>query len=128
MKCLFEKIDKDCDPHWLVKEVFNAFCHQGHFIYAIECMIEKCGITDEHDYCWFPQMDKPNPDFHFEGIKFGNIDDEIVISEQDFVEHVMEACRQFVKLHPKHHQQVKELLESSEYFSDATLGWDFKLS
>lgn len=124
MKFLFENIDKIRDPHWLVKQVFNSFCEQSHFIDALECVVKKWGITVDVAYCWFPRMQEPDPALHFVGIKFGEMDDEIVISEDDFVKHLIAACREFVKLRPQYHQRVKELLETSKYFSRATTGWD----
>lgn len=64
---LFNLLDVECDPEWIVKEFFNSVYLQGEFISVVNGISEKRSQIINEDYCLFPDWDSPDLDLHFNG-------------------------------------------------------------
>ncbi|WP_217470668.1 ribonuclease toxin immunity protein CdiI [Photorhabdus akhurstii] len=109
-KRLFEKIDYDNDSKWIMKEFFNSIYSQGEFLWALPLVLKKDGCGVNETYCTFPNLDDPDPEYHFEGVMFGVWEGEIIVPESTCFEYVKLACEKYLQLHPEDTEQVKSLL------------------
>ena len=111
-KSIFEEVDSRTDPNWIVKEFFNSIYYQGRFLWALPLILERKGCGVNEDYCFFPDYSDPNPEYHFDGVKVGLMEDEVLISDRELLKFVRLACDKYVLLHPEHARQVAEITAS----------------
>lgn len=109
-KNIFDTVDSRSDADWIVKEFFNSIYSQGRFLWALPLILEKKGCGVNEDYCFFPDLADPDPEYHFCGVKIGLMDDEVVITDEELSRFVRQACDSYTFLHPEHKQQVADIL------------------
>lgn len=107
---LFKKIDYDNDPDWIIKEFFNSLNVGGKFLWALPYVIDKVGCGIDETFCSFPDLNDPDPEYHFEGIMFGVWKGEIIVPEAVAFKYVRLACEKYLDLHPEDTEKVNELL------------------
>lgn len=110
---LFKNIDFKNDPHWVVKEFFNSIYHQDKFLWALPLLVEKkgCGVNEE--FCFFPDLNDPDPVYHFTGVTFGTMDDEVIVSDDQCNTYLKEACDRYLEENPKDRDLVTHALGES---------------
>lgn len=107
---IFERIDYNNDPEWVVKDFFNSMNLQSKFLWSLPFIIKKIGCVVNETYCHFPDLDDPDPECHFDGIMFGVWEGEVIVSEFVGFEYVRLACEKYLQLHPEDTDKVKTLL------------------
>jgi hypothetical protein len=107
---LFDHVDYKNDPHWVAKEFFNSIYQQESFLWALPLLVERkgCGVNEE--VCVFPDLDDPDPSFHFSGVMFVTFGDEVVISDDEFLRYLRVACTRYLQNHPERRVEVDEIL------------------
>lgn len=82
-------------PPALVKSFLDYVHQQGALVRVLESLTQRNSYVYNEEGCWFPDPDDPDPYFHFEGVKFGLVDESatIVVSEAECWQYV----QQFVK-------------------------------
>lgn len=83
---------------------------QGRFMWALPLILERKGCAVNEDYCFFPDKNDPNPEYHFEGVKIGLMDDEVTLDYDELLTFIGLACNVYVKLHPEDKQKVDDLI------------------
>lgn len=106
---LFDNIDYD-KSDWVIEEFFNSIYSQGEFLWALKLIIEKNGCGINETYCSFPDLNDPDPEYHFEGIMFGVWEGEIIVSEETGFKYISLACEKYLQLHPEDAENINELL------------------
>ncbi|EPG6258948.1 ribonuclease toxin immunity protein CdiI [Klebsiella aerogenes] len=107
---IFENIDYENDPEWVVRDYFNSMYLQGKLIWMLPYLINKIGCGVNETYCSFPDFEDPDPECHFEGIMFGVWDGELIVPEFVGFKYVRLACEKYIQLHPEDTEKVNELL------------------
>ena len=110
---LFKNIDFKNDPYWVVKEFFNSIYQQDKFLWALPLLVEKkgCGVNEE--FCFFPDLNDPDPVYHFTGVTFGTIGDEVIVTDDQCSTYLMDACDRYLKDNPEDRDLVTHALGES---------------
>jgi len=90
---------------------FNSIYAQERFLWALKLIASKQGCVVNEDYCLFPDMSDPDPSSHFEGVKFGGLGGEVVVSEARCGEYVAMACKRYKAERPSDSRSVDEILK-----------------
>ena len=71
-------------PAW-VKSFFDYVHQQGELVHVLDAVTQKNSYVYNEEGCWFPDLEDPDPFFHFEGVKFGLVDESAIdlISEAE---------------------------------------------
>jgi hypothetical protein len=82
-------------PPALVESFFDYVHQQGALARVLDAVTQRTSFVYNDEGCWFPDTEDPDPFFHFEGVKFGLVDESamVVISEAECWQYV----EQFVK-------------------------------
>ena len=107
---IFERIDCENDPLWVVKDFFNSLSLSERLLWGVEKVIYRHGFVINETYCHFPDFKDSDPEFHFEGVMFGVWEGEIILPESVGFEYVKTACDKYLQLHPEDTEAVKILL------------------
>ena len=107
---LFPRLDRANDPLVLAKEYFNLVHMMNGFFDALSNLTHRIGYSIGEGHCSFPDLDDPDPDFHFEGVRLGILDEEIVIGEQTFSRLLDTACDRYLELRPTAADVVRQTL------------------
>jgi CDI immunity protein len=110
---LFKELDYESDPYWVVKAFFNSINLSDSLSWAIPHILNRSGLVDDEAYCHFPDFSGPDPEFHFEGVMFGLMDDEVIVSEDVCFEHLNQAIEMYKKLHPEKQEEIDALVEKN---------------
>ncbi len=108
---LFETIDYDNDPNWVIKSFFNSLNLSERLIYGVEKIINRCGFVINETYCHFPDLNDSDPEFHFDGIMFGVWDGEIIVPEATGYKYARIACEKYEQLHPYETEEITYLIK-----------------
>ena len=58
------------EPEFSIKTYFNIVYYEGDFFKAIySILVEKDGFSEEGADCYYPDMNSPFPEDHFEGVR-----------------------------------------------------------
>ena len=90
---------------------FNSVYAQGRFLWALKLIASKQGCVVNEDYCLFPDMNDPDPSCHFEGVSFGGVGGEMIVSEAKCREYVNMACKRYVAQCPDDLDSVDAILK-----------------
>ena len=107
---VFEDIDYNNDPDWVVKEFFNSINLCGRFLDSVEKILDRRGFVINETYFYPPDLNGADPDLYFDGLMFGVWEGEVVVPESAALEYLIAACERYVVLHPKDADKVKSLL------------------
>jgi hypothetical protein len=110
---LFKNIDYASDNQWVVKEFFNSVFQQGDFLWVLPLISKKIGCTINDDFCFFSNLNDPDPTYNFSGVMFGIMDDELTISEDDFFKYLRVACDLYLMEKPSDRLEVERILLES---------------
>lgn len=100
-KKLFKNVDCKNDPQWVVKEFFNSIYQRDNFLWVLPLIVENKGCGVNEDYCFFPDMNDPDPFYHVTGVTFGTMDNEVTISDDQCNTYLMEACDRYLEDNPE---------------------------
>lgn len=103
---LFKLSNVENDPDWIIKEFFNSAYSQGSFVSVANAICERCSYVINEDYCLFPDLESPDPELHFDGVKFGIMHDQIVITNEECKLFLRAACDRYIQLHPDDEHQL----------------------
>ncbi|WP_310485349.1 ribonuclease toxin immunity protein CdiI [Chamaesiphon sp. VAR_48_metabat_403] len=96
---LFEGIQYDSDPFWVVKEFLNTL--SGHYFYwGLNHVTNGQGCGTEHAGCVFPTDGKDEDEEIHDGVYCYYFDDSVVISEEDFRSILKVACERYIFIYP----------------------------
>lgn len=108
---LFEGINYTDDYLWVVKEFLNtldnAFFTQSVNIY----LVNGNGVATECASCEFPG-DLDEYEERFEGVRCRFMDDTVVVTKDEFMSCLKEACKRYAELHPTEGQEIHKILDS----------------
>ena len=96
--------------------------YEGDFLKAIySVLVEKDGFCEEGAACYYPDMNSPFPEDHFEGVRFeiGGLCDpryQVHVSEEICFMYFKKACERFLELHPEK--------EYAEFIYDILNNWE----
>lgn len=108
---IFENIDYENDPEWVIKNHFNPMNLQGKFMLMLPRLVYKVGCGVNETYCSFPDLEDPAPECHFEGIMFGVWrGGGIIVPESVGFNDSRLACKKYLQLHPEDIEKVNGLL------------------
>jgi hypothetical protein len=110
MDMLFEARTFGDESDRIIKEFFNSIYDQKRFLWAMDLVVSKRGCTVNEEYCLFPDFIDADPSGHFEGVKFGGMFGETVISETKCREYIDLACERYIALCPGDGAKVAEML------------------
>ena len=108
---LFRQIDYDNDPLWVAKEFFNRI-NNFSFIEVINDVINREGRGDEYAGCEFPEEIDSNKE-SFEGVKCWFVEDEQIVSENDFKSCLKLTCKEYAKLNTEKKLEILQILEKT---------------
>lgn len=82
-------------PPDLVKCFFEYVHQQGALMRVLDALTQRTSYVYNEEGCWFPDPDDPDPYFHFEGVKFGLVDESaiVVISEAECWQYVRQVAK-----------------------------------
>ena len=109
-KNLFKNVNHQTDPHWIAKQFFNSMYQQDRFLWALPLMVERTGCCVNEEFCFFPDLNDPDPVYHFSGVNFGTFDDEIIITDEQYNSYLIEACARYVEENPADKKKVNAIL------------------
>ncbi|RFA31517.1 ribonuclease toxin immunity protein CdiI [Alkalilimnicola ehrlichii] len=107
-EALFRNLDRENDPLWMAKEFFNSV-NNMFFLRVIGYLIEGTSYGDEYSACDFPDGLEEDEE-PFEGVRFRYHDDEVVVSESNFEECLILACKRYEEINPDKSSEIKEFL------------------
>lgn len=82
-----------CAPKFPVQAHFNAISDRN-FLSVLSHNVRRTGASIEYCTCCFPSDLNPG-DAPFEGLRFSLFDDEVVITEAEFLQFARLACDAF---------------------------------
>ncbi|MGJ7527316.1 ribonuclease toxin immunity protein CdiI [Variovorax sp. GB1P17] len=82
-------------PPDLIKCFFEYVHQQGALMRVLDALTQRISYVYNEEGCWFPDPDDPDPYFHFEGVKFGLVDESaiVVISEAECWQYVRQVAK-----------------------------------
>ncbi|RZG87586.1 hypothetical protein EXE10_04505 [Acinetobacter sp. WCHAc060033] len=100
----------------MVISYFERMFEDGHFIYAIELLVDGSSLSTDGDYCSFGDMDSYYDEFHFNGVEFATgyspkEEDTVIVSKETCNFYIKLACVRYKKLEPDSTHKINELLE-----------------
>lgn len=107
---IFESIDYDHDPEWVIKDFFNSMNLQCKFMDMLPSLIHGIGCVVNDTYCSFPDLEDPDPECHFEGMLFGVWEGEIIVFKLVGFNYTRFARKKYIQLHPEDSEKVNSLL------------------
>jgi len=63
---------------------------------------------------FFSDLDDPDPIYHFSGVMFGMMEDEIIITEDELNSFLKEACDRYIEKNPEDKIKIENILKESE--------------
>lgn len=112
---LFDAADPLPGLHWIVAEFFNAVHSQGRFLWALPTLVDRSGCVIDDVHCSFPDLDSPDPDDHFTGVRFGVLDDDVSLTDTAARAALQAACTRYLRQRPGDRVRVETLLDSCHW-------------
>ena len=116
---LFEGIGRRKDKLSIVMKALNTF-NASYFTDFVESLIlEKEGGGDEYGGCRFPSDLDESEIYHdyggkpFEGVECWYLEDNVVVSEEEFFTVLKEACQRYIELHPEQKNELEKIMSQS---------------
>lgn len=103
---LFRLSNVKNDPDWIIKEFFNTAYLQGEFVLVANAISEGRSCVINEDYCLFPEFESPDIELHFDGVKFGIMHDQVVVSNDTCRKFLHSACDRYIRLHPEDKDKI----------------------
>lgn len=119
-KLLFEKIELN-DPLKIVKEVFNNIGDSSTFSKSVKDLLSKERVGIDYDGCRFPNDLDESEIYHdyggkpFEGVECWIMDEEVIVSEEEFFKVLKEACKRYMELHPDKKDELEQIMAQSTF-------------
>ena len=119
-KLLFEKIELN-DPLKIVKEVFNNIGDSLTFSKSVKDLLSKERVGIDYDGCRFPNDLDESEIYHdyggkpFEGVECWIMDEEVIVSEEEFFKVLKEACKRYMELHPDKKDELEQIMAQSTF-------------
>lgn len=108
---LFNNLDLDENSIRILKNVFESYNLSGHFMEYINYVVDKNGVGDEYSGCMFPsEVNKVDDEYFDKGVLCWYLNDEIIVSEQEFHDVMLMACQRYIELNPNTKEEVKKIL------------------
>ncbi|WP_290331523.1 ribonuclease toxin immunity protein CdiI [Chitinimonas viridis] len=103
---LFKLQNVENDPEWIIKEFFNSAYFQGEFVSAVNSIAAGRSCVINEDYCLFADPEGPDPELYFDGVKFGIMNDQVVVTNEKCKTFLQGACSRYVELHPEDREKL----------------------
>lgn len=100
----------DNDRLEIAKLFFDKFT--SGFTEALKCISSGVGYLDEYNGCYFSDQIEPEEE-PFEGVKFFRMEDELVISMEEFEDLLRDACHRYIKRYPECEEEIKNILKEN---------------
>lgn len=105
---LFKNLDRENDLLWVVKEFFNTM-NDAFFFRAVNYLADRIGYGHEYAGCeFFHELDEYEDPF--EGVRCWYLENEVVVSEEDFKNCLQLACEQHVELNHEKQEETREII------------------
>lgn len=92
----------------VVKSALNAL-NGLDFLQGLRCWVEGTGYGDDCVGCFYPVDD----DDDFDGVWCYYLDEEVVVSEEEFMDYLAEACQRYIQLNPSKKEKLKQIISQS---------------
>ena len=102
---LFSQTVKLTGKEKVVKSALDALEGYG-FLRVLKSCVEGIGFGDDCVGCLYPIED----DDDFEGVWCYYLDDEVIVSEDEFRGYLAEACERYIELHPDKKDELEQIL------------------
>lgn len=66
-------------PPALVTSFLDYVYQQGVLVRVLDVVTQRISYVYNEEGCWFPDSEDPDPFFHFEGVKFGLVDESAIV-------------------------------------------------
>jgi len=106
------RIKIDNDRLFPVQAFLNVIPDE-YFIRTLKNLVEGIGATYNDVGCCFPGDLDPG-DETFEGINFGVLNEEVVISRREFFGYLQKAAQEYIKMYPSDSEETLRLLKIFE--------------
>lgn len=103
------------DPNYLIKEILNVIYDEGKFLYALDLTLRHIGYIIDEVGIIFPDFDVADASLHFSGVKLRICETREVISESEYLEHIKNACKEYLELHPADRDIVTSKFQRSDF-------------
>ena len=88
---------------------------QSLFLEALSFIVRKVGYTVNEDFCFCPDLTDPDPVCHFEGVMFGQFEDEVTTTDEQCKMYIEEACKLYLEKHPNQKMLINGILDSGKF-------------
>ena len=104
---LFEGIGHRQDKIGIVMNALNSIYASG-FLSNLKYLVDETGIGLDYAGCFFPEDDDD-----FEGIRCYCLDDEAIVSKEEFFSLLKQACKRYIELHPEKREELEQIISQS---------------
>lgn len=111
------RIEIEDDRLFPVQAFLNAI-PDAEFIRTLRSLVQGVGATFNDADCSFPGDLDPG-DEPFEGVNFGILNEEVVISRKEFAGYLRRAALEHVKRFPSEAGEVLQLLDAFDRFAES---------
>lgn len=105
------------NPEKTIKDCFNILYRDGYFLEAIYNILVKYEeFSTDGCYWYYPDLNSPFDDDHFEGVKFAvgfdDPDSTVYVPETVCFEYAQQACSRFIELHPEFKEYIENIIKN----------------
>lgn len=115
---LFEGIGRRKDKLSTVMKALNTL-NDSYFVKSAAYLLQGEGSGDEYGGCRFPNDLDESEIYHdyggnpFEGVECWYLEDNVVVSEDEFFKLLKEACERYIELHPDKKDEIEQIMSQS---------------
>lgn len=92
----------------VVKSALDALEPHG-FLRVLKSLLEGTGYGTDGVSCFYPIDD----DDDYEGVCCHYLDEEVIVSEEEFMDYLGDACQRYVELHPEKKDELEQIISQS---------------
>ncbi len=111
---IFSPFDIQNDIDWAAKAFLNSICDQDMFLWALPLIISRQGCSSNEVSCFFPDYTDYDPAWHFSGVKFGFVNENVIVSEEKTAEYLAKTCQQFLIENPSEEPTIATIFNENE--------------
>jgi hypothetical protein len=115
---LFPRIENPDAPASIVKEVLNCI-KLSSFPDEVGNLINRNEFSEDYLGCRFPENLDESELYNdyggipFEGVECWVMDEEVIVSEEEFFKVLKEACERYIELHPEKKDGLEKIMSQS---------------
>ena len=113
---LFQGIGRRVDKTSIVMNALNDFNDSYFPKFVKSLIVDKEGGGGEHAGCRFAKALDESELYHdyagvpFEGVECWSLDDEVIVSEEEFYKILKMACDRYIEIHPEKRDELEQIM------------------